>query len=130
MEIMRIYGPYLRKDGRKHVCILHPDGRRQTKSYPKYLMENHLGRELTLEETVDHIDDDFTNNDILNLQILTRVENIKKYKDQNKAVMLNLTCKCCGILFERREAVELYNRNIRLLDGPFCSQSCVGTVYH
>lgn len=127
---MRIYGPYLRKDGRKHVCILHPDGRRQTKSYPKYLMENHLGRELTLEETVDHIDDDFTNNDILNLQILTRVENIKKYKDQNKAVMLNLTCKCCGILFERREAVELYNRNIRLLDGPFCSQSCVGTVYH
>ena len=127
---MVVYGPYLRKDNRKHVILVHEDGRRQTVSYPKYLLQNHIGRDLVGDETVDHIDDDFTNDDISNLQILTRAENSKKYQDQHPQEILTLTCKYCGILFERAECDERANREIRKMDGPFCSKRCVGKVHH
>jgi hypothetical protein len=41
-------------------------------------MANHLGRDILPEETVDHIDGDFTNDDIDNLQLLSREENASK----------------------------------------------------
>jgi hypothetical protein len=72
---MKIYGPYLRKDGRKHVIIIHDNGISQTRSYPRLLLEQKLGRSLTDEETVDHIDGDFTNDAPENLRALSRVEN-------------------------------------------------------
>ncbi len=75
---MRIYGPYKRKDGRKHVVIIYEDGTRQTKSYPRLMMEQHLGRGLTKEETVDHINNDFTDDRIENLQILSLSDSCKK----------------------------------------------------
>jgi predicted nucleic-acid-binding Zn-ribbon protein len=93
-------------------------------------MEQHLGRELTDSETVDHIDGDFSNDNIENLQVLSRIENIKKYMDNNHAKYIILQCINCNKSFERREAVEKYNREIRLSDGPFCSSECVGKVYH
>lgn len=46
---MKIYGPYLRKDLRKHIVIVNDDGSKTTKSFPKYLMENKLGRERMLK---------------------------------------------------------------------------------
>ena len=127
---MVVYGPYLRKDNRKHVILVREDGRRQTVSYPKYLLQNHIGRDLVGDETVDHIDDDFTNDDISNLQILTRAENSKKYKDANPALILELTCKYCGILFDRVASAERANREVKKMDGPFCSKSCMGKVHH
>jgi len=72
---MKIYGPYLRKDGRKHIIIIHNDGRSQTRSYPRLLLEQKLGRELKEDETVDHIDGDFTNDAPENLRVLSRAEN-------------------------------------------------------
>src|SRR5580704_15869782 len=45
-----VHGPYLRKDGRKHVVLYWRENdarRRQTISYPKWLMEQHVGRTLT-----------------------------------------------------------------------------------
>jgi len=75
---MKIYGPYLRKDGRKHIVIVHDDGLKQTQSYPRYLMEQHLGRRLLDNETVDHINEDFTDDRLENLQLLTRGENAAK----------------------------------------------------
>ena len=71
-ETAKIYGPYLRPDGRQHIIAVYPDGSRKTTSYPKYLMEVHLGRYLLPTETVDHIDRDFTNNSISNLQVLSK----------------------------------------------------------
>lgn len=72
---MKIYGPYLRKDGRQHVVIKYADGTLQTKSYPRLLLEERLGRLLTEDETVDHIDGNFTNNSYENLRILSRSQN-------------------------------------------------------
>ena len=127
---MVVYGPYLRKDNRKHVILIHEDGRRQTVSYPKYLLQNHIGRDLVGDETVDHIDDDFTNNDIDNLQILTRADNSKKHSDQHPAEVYDLECINCGKMFTRLARIERRLRDVWKLNGPFCSQSCVGQVHN
>ena len=53
---MKVYGPYEMKSGRLYVTIRYDDGRQRTVSYPKFLVEQELGRELGPDETVDHID--------------------------------------------------------------------------
>lgn len=125
---MKTYGPYLRKDGRKHAIIIHDDGSRQTRSWPRILMEQKLNRGLLDEETVDHIDNDFTNDSFDNLQLLTRKENVEK--SIVKAKYITLICKTCNTSFERREVIYNYNKNIRKKDGPFCSHRCVGKFHN
>lgn len=125
---MKVYGPYLRKDGRKHVVLVKDDGTRTTKSYPRVVMENFLGRELLPEETVDHINGDFTNDSIENLQLLSLEENARK--SVVSAEYIQLVCKHCKVEFSRRKCIEERRVNIRKMDGPFCSKSCVGKVHH
>ena len=128
---MKIYGPYLRKDGRKHVVIVNDDGSKTTKSWPRVLMVQHLGRTLLPSETVDHIDGDFTNDSLNNLQLLSLTDNAKKqHEDVRESKYITLKCKCCGNSFERRKALDNYERVVRGKDGPFCSKSCVGKIYH
>lgn len=119
-ENCKIYGAYERKDGRKHICVIWPDGKRSTVSYPKYLMEKHLNRYLTKDETVDHIDRDFTNNNIDNLQILDRLEHIKI--DAKRVKEQEFVCRNCGKVFVRKPTPSLNKRNT----GYFCSKRCVG----
>ena len=124
---MRIYGPYLRKDNRKHICILHDDGRRQTKSYPRYLKEIILGRELEPHETVDHINNDFADDSPGNLQILTRSENAKKEftRPHRKRKLLTFECPVCGMLATR--PLDQVKHNLKSnKNGPFCGRSCAG----
>ena len=60
----KLYGPYSNSaDGRLRCMIVFPNKKRKTISYPKYLMEVHLGRYLDIDETIDHIDGNFLNND-------------------------------------------------------------------
>ena len=122
---MKIYGPYTRKDGRKHVVIIHDDGRRQTKSYPRLLMEQYLGRELTKEETVDHINNDFTDDRIENLQLLSLVENASKAMIGRESKTYSFNCPCCGKESVKRLSDVLHNRN-KGKSGPFCSRQCAG----
>jgi HNH endonuclease len=78
------YGPYTRKDGRKHLILRVKGagkgglGTNITYSYPKLLLEMKMGRKLIKGETCDHKDDNFTNDSIDNLQVLTRGDNIRK----------------------------------------------------
>lgn len=116
----KIYGPYKRKDGRKHVCIMWPDGKKQTVSYPKYIMECYINRYLEKDETVDHIDRNFNNNDLDNLQILIRQEHIKLDAKRVKNIIAN--CEYCGKQFERKPTSSLNKRKT----GYFCSRQCVG----
>ena len=51
----KIYGPYLRKDGRL-VIVLYDGVKRTAKQASRIIMEVHLGRVLDPSETVDHID--------------------------------------------------------------------------
>lgn len=92
---MKIYGPYIRKDGRSHICIVHDNGKKQTKSYPRYLMEAYLNRELLPEETVDHINNNFRDNRIENLQILSLSDNAKKQNQLNPRKTITFICPNC-----------------------------------
>lgn len=126
---MKVYGPYERKDRRKHVIIVHDDGRKQTKSYPKYLLEQHIGRELLLNETADHIDNDKTNNDITNLQILTRKDNSKKAMNLRPRKVYKFVCPCCGNAAEKYLNQVLANWK-KGKAGPYCSRRCAGKVHN
>lgn len=122
---MKVYGPYTNKsnNGRQHVIII-DKGKRRTVSYPKYLMEQHLGRELDPnKETIDHIDDDFTNNDLSNLRVIDRSNHSSE--DNLRVRNVKITCVWCGS--------EAYKRPGRLDSnsklgkaGPFCGRSCAG----
>ena len=69
-ENYKIYWPYLAKDGRLRIIGVDKNGEKHTISYPKYLLEKHLGRYLERDEQIDHIDGDPLNNELNNLQIL------------------------------------------------------------
>jgi hypothetical protein len=129
---MKVYGPYFRKDGRQHV-IISVDGKKKTVSYPRYLMQQVINRELTDLETVDHIDGDFTNNDLSNLQILTREANAsKKYDDhpQLRSKYITYMCPVCNNTFQREERVVRRNQIKRGCEGPYCSKSCASKIHH
>jgi hypothetical protein len=119
---MKVYGPYTRDDGRKHV-IIYDNGIRTTVSYPKFLMEQHLGRKLESWETVDHIDEDFTNDVIENLQILSRTENILKSKAPEE--IIEFTCSYCGEKATKKARNVRHNKK-KGSAGPFCGRSCAG----
>jgi hypothetical protein len=130
---MKIYGPYTRKDGRQHIVIVKDDGTKTSKSYPKYLMEIKLGRELQHDETVDHIDNNFTNDDLNNLQVLSRPRNSAKYFDDNphlRAKMITIQCSYCKQYFDRTLSNHNYALKKNVNPGFFCSRSCQGKVYH
>lgn len=125
----KVYGPYRRKDGREHV-ILYANRRCRTLSYPKYLMELHLGRYLSEDETVDHIDRNPLNNDLSNLQVLSRSEHVRL--DSLRICPMRFTCPICLAEFElagRRLKAAADNRR-RQKTGPYCSKSCAGKASH
>ena len=122
---MKVYGPYTRKDGRQHVILYEYGKIQKTVSYGKYLLEQHLGRKLLPDETCDHIDGDFTNNDLSNLQVLTRRENILKYFKEHPAEIGHYVCPLCGTHFTKEVHEVRANRKQGKV-GPFCSKSCAG----
>lgn len=125
-ENCKIYGPYRQKYGRKHVVIIFPDKTRKTVSYPRYLTEIRLGRYLTDDETVDHKDRNFNNNDPSNIRIVDRPthgrDDAKKLKTQV------FVCPTCGNENEfsgNRLSIIIQNRR-KGKAGPFCNRSCAG----
>ena len=124
----RVYGPYTRKDGRQHVCVLWPDARRSTVSFPKYIMEIHLGRYLHPEETIDHIDRNVQNNTISNLRVMARAEHAKF--DALRLVSQTFICPVCHVEFVlsgSKISTLLSNRSRgKSKTGPYCSRQCSG----
>lgn len=98
-------------------------GYRKTTQYCRYLMEQHLGRQLEKWEQVDHIDGDFTNDDLSNLQVLDKRTHL--YLDAVRVEPITLICDWCGSQFTRRAADHAHNKKMGRA-GAFCSKSCVG----
>ena len=94
------------------------------------IMEQHLGRPLTDDEVVHHINGDTFDNRIENLQLMTRTEHtrlhcIKNNKNRNNkgSLYVTLICKQCGVQFERRAYIHDYKvRNG--ITTSFCSKHC------
>jgi hypothetical protein len=128
---MKIHGPYIhttgKAKGRRYLNIINDNGSKTTVMYARYLMEQHLGRKLLPSETVDHIDNDKTNDAILNLQILTSSANAKKHHASigTRITWLDLLCEYCGISFKRNARYERHNKKLGKI-GTFCGHSCSG----
>ena len=130
----RVTGPYLRKDGRKHICLNDTSkskgdpSKTRTLSYPKALVEVRENRLLIENETVDHIDEDFTNDNLNNLQILNRLDNIEKTINNNPQrarKWFEGICSICKNEF-RKELNYVLNNRKQGKAGPFCSKICAG----
>jgi len=118
------YGPYTRSDGRQIVVVKDEHGKTKTVSYPKYLLEQHLGRPLDPNtETVDHIDSNFLNNDIDNLRIMPRDQH--SADDTRRVKPIKLKCDMCGSEFERSPR-HMRDRHNKGSTGNFCSRQCSG----
>lgn len=119
---MKMYGPYLGIDNRLRIQLVDYNGKQRRMSYPKFLMEIHLGRTLDIDETIDHIDKNPLNNEISNLQILSRAQHsaldIKRVKDTEA------TCIWCNASFVIKGSA-IRNRNRKTASG-FCSRKCSG----
>lgn len=87
-------------------------------------MEQHLGRQLLPEETVDHIDGDFTNDDLTNLQLLSLADNIRK--DHSSTEYVDCICPECGKEFREEARWIRHNQQKQGKLGPFCGKSCAG----
>ena len=131
----RVTGPYARKDGRKHICLNNTSlsngdpNKTKTLSWPKALVEVKEGRLLLDNETADHIDEDFTNDDVNNLQILTRPANILKSFEANPERHTELSihiCPQCNDKFVAKARQVRGNQIKQNKDGPFCSRRCAG----
>ena len=119
------------KDGRLRSVIVNDDGSKQTISYPRLLMEKELGRKLLSDEDVHHIDNDYTNNNIENFQIIKHGEHQKqhstKYHDKY------ITCDYCGKEFlwsAKQQKIWNSNKSRKSNNDKerhvFCSKSCSG----
>jgi hypothetical protein len=125
-ENCKFYGPYSNsKDGRLRCIVVFPDNTKKTISYPKYLMEVHLDRYLAENETIDHIDGNFLNNDLSNLQVIDRQKH--SYNDVYRNEDITVKCQYCGKEFIiKGSTIRQRNRTDRHQSGYFCSKQCSG----
>lgn len=66
-------------ESRKTVILTKNKSRiKSSVSYARYLVAVKMGRYLTKDEEVDHIDEDKTNDSVVNLQILSKRANLQK----------------------------------------------------
>jgi len=104
---------------RRNVVLFNNQSDRTTISYARYLMGVKLGYEVSDHLEVDHKDDDKTNDDINNLQLLTKEENLLKEQ---------YYCAYCTDSFILTEA-EVNERLAKNVEMAFCSRSC-STNFH
>jgi hypothetical protein len=120
----KMWGPYVNNRGRKIVRVRTKDGKVRTMAYARYLMIEHLGRELDPEtETVDHKDRDKFNDSIDNYRLVPRAEH--SAEDTRRVRMVECVCDMCGKKFERSPRM-FRSRSKEGRKGVFCSKSCAG----
>ena len=125
----RLYVIYHKKENRRYAVLVPIDKsknlKRTTISYARYLMSVKEKRILNNNEEVDHIDNNKMNDDINNLQILTKIENIIKENKKNGRKMVELKCPNCGKIFNRRRK----NTHLTISKRTYtaCSRKCSTT---
>jgi len=123
------FGPYVHNQTGRKIIRLATKAIR-TIPYPRALMEIHLGRRLEKDETVDHIDGNFNNNHLSNLQLLSQSEHSKM--DNRRVLYISpIICPMCGTEFtpsnKRINGKKDYDLKRAKRKTPFfCSRKCVG----
>lgn len=109
-------------ENRRMICLYNSQVDRTTISYARYLMSVHLNRYLNDDEHVDHIDEDKTNDNIDNLQILSPKANHNKSLKVGETY-LDFVCPVCKIDFKLSKRQSHKN-------NPCCSRKCGGIKSH
>src|SRR5574343_25671 len=95
---------------------------RLTILYSKYVMSVYHGRILSRHEEVDHVDGDKSNDSIENLEIVSRLENCRRYIERNRAKKVCVKCDYCNNIFILKE--KDYKRRLKINIKILCSLSC------
>jgi predicted nucleic acid-binding Zn ribbon protein len=105
---------YVRKDGYAAVKI----GVRQYQLEHRLIMERHLGRPLTPNEHVHHINGDRLDNRLANLRLLTNSDHGKLHgAGAARRVLPDHECPTCGCQFRPRKATTRFCSNKCRLDA-------------
>ncbi len=128
----RVNGPYINKtvNGRQYVNLTCRTTKKRTATgYPRLLAARYLGWRLTKDETVDHIDGDFLNNDPHNLRLVSNSRHVSEDNTRNIFTdeEINADCVWCGKRFKRtqKQLNKAMKRRKKGSAGPFCGKSCV-----
>lgn len=125
-NIIRVENPWIMDEsGRKATRLHYDDGTKKVTSWARYIYELNYG-EIPENYEVDHIDENCTNDNIDNLQLLTSEENIEKYYRNNPAPTISFICPTCKKDFKRLERYYKHNQINQKKIGPFCSRKCAG----
>lgn len=114
-------------DQRSRVDLFNSNSDRTTISYARYKKSVELGEELSKDVEVDHYDRNKSNDDLNNLQILSKEAHKAKTKiEVSGRNTVTLICVNCQKSFEREVYnVTTHNDNINF----FCSRSCNAKFY-
>lgn len=127
-EDYKCYGPYERKDGRRHVVLVHNiTKQKKTVSYPKYKMELKLGKYLEPNEEIHHINEFIWDDREENLQIINKIEHKKNHQLGNSKYLPEIhKCAVCGkdMLLNSNQVRQRVCKQI--IKGPYCSRQCQG----
>lgn len=118
----------INKEPRRLILLVRHDNSQTSISYARYLYSVSIGRYLTKDEHVDHIDGDRLNDTLENFQLLSQKDNnIKSVIQNNKtAKEIDFICPVCGKSFKRPKHNFSYRPNY----VPACSRRCGGIKSH
>ena len=126
---IRLVGPYLCKDGRRRIDVKGAppaSGLNKTIQLARARLEVMLDRPLRKGETVDHIDDDKTNDRYSNLQLLSHQENAGKHSQKqrraSRKASRTVEARLANSLRSQGElnsAAKVSNKQARLLRKEF-----------
>ena len=113
-------------EGRATLTLYNSPADRSSTQYARYLLAVKLGRYLTSDEEVDHIDDDKSNNCISNLQLLSSKENRDKVNHNKGIAMVEYLCPVCEKIFsiEKRNSPLV----VKSKKAATCSRTCGGKL--
>lgn len=131
MLMSKLYVYRSKKDHRERYIKTDDNGNRSWGSYPRILMEEKLGRPLEPDEDVHHIDEDVTNNDLSNLEVVKHGEHQRKHS--TKYIDTVEKCQICGCNFVMKGSkwARLYvdlGRSFSKVRGLTCGKSCAGKL--
>jgi len=102
------------------------DGKLMTQTVARAMMEQQLGRKLSTDEQVDHINEDKTDDRLANLQVLTHRQNVRKHFGPR--MWYRFACPQCGI--EKVVPLADHKQSVRVGRRMYCSKRCSGLANH
>jgi len=106
------------------MVVIKEGGKRTTVSYPKWLVQERLGRLLKPDESVHHKDGDPLNNKEDNLEVLTQSRHAQLHSKPKE--VMEFTCPYCGDVFQKDASTYRNNQVRQGKAGPFCGKRCAG----